>query len=410
MLAMRAGVVCFLNLVVASAPATDNDDCKQWLRDHVVELRSIDPAEQAVDDLIPVLKAIGKHRIVAFSGGGGADRGASYRAMTRLIRVLHDRRKFERLVWGVGLFEATHMEARLAAHASLDDAARTLFAVWRTSDEIHGLLRYARETHAEEDPLRMLGSLSQYHAAGKAFYPAHLIAQFDAIDSSLLTEQHRKDLDRIFIGHRRLSRAPRAIRKEGATLVASLIEIFQENRVAFDQALGAERTALEWRMLHNLRTFIELENIRAKTSDHPLNAEEFRNLAQRDNLAWLINEQFPSRRLILWPGHERMLDVTEADVYVIGFTSYAGTIGRSNQTQHTTLPPPPPDSLEALLHGLGVQVGFVDLDEVQADPNHLLRRCPPKQSFTNAIPTEHRLDVLDGLIFIDEMTPCTPVD
>ena len=82
------------------------DPRAQWLREHAVAVRTIDPslAEDDFADLRPLIGLIGDARVVGLGEPTHGD-GAHFHAKTRLIRFLHEVMGFDVLVWESGMYD-----------------------------------------------------------------------------------------------------------------------------------------------------------------------------------------------------------------------------------------------------------------------------------------------------------------
>ena len=156
------------------------------------------------------------------------------------------------------------------------------------------------------------------------------------------------------------------------------------------------------------------------------------------NLRWLIETQYPDRKIMFWahnvhvmdaycgpmfkgihldsqPGDMKPVGVYMADwlgdkIYTIGMAHYDGDEGLTGSLNTKPIPLAPPDNLEARLHALEQPYLFLNLRALDANPGHPLHK---PQSMRFIIPSNETVaDVtktFDGIFYIDRATPATPV-
>jgi hypothetical protein len=92
--------------------------------------------------------------------------GAAFAAKVRLIRLLHERLRFDVLVWESGLIDLERTEAGLRGDLDPVDAAqRGILKIWSASTE-----SYAKASHSGARPLTMAGFDMQLTAPGTLDY------------------------------------------------------------------------------------------------------------------------------------------------------------------------------------------------------------------------------------------------
>lgn len=95
-------------------------------------------------------------------------------------------------------------------------------------------------------------------------------------------------------------------------------------------------------------------------------------------------------------------------VYTIGFTAASGEYGLVGVRNTQQIAARPQESLESLMHELGHDNAFLDFRTLP--PVHWLRR-PATMSIRGYMPEvmDDWTSVVDGVFFIDQMTPATPL-
>ena len=154
-------------LVAAVAPPQERT---QWLRDNVVPVASIDPAEDDFSDLEPLVAAIGDARIVQL-GESSHGAGATFSAKVRLIKFLHRRMGFDVLVWESGLYDLAKANEALRGSGDPTEAGQLgAFGIWSRTVEVEPLWRYASDSWASPSPLEMAGYDMQFSGSARSGY------------------------------------------------------------------------------------------------------------------------------------------------------------------------------------------------------------------------------------------------
>lgn len=383
-----------------------------WLQEHVVAVESIDAAQANWEDLEPLADQIGNARIVELIGFGQADEGASYDAMHRLIRFLHQRMGFDVLVWPVGIFEGAEMERHLYEGASVEKAAATLYSVWRQSKHVLPVLDYARSTQATARPLNMPGTLTQFHRVAKDRYAQHLTDFLDSVDPSFLTATHREAMDALWTRPQRIRDLPAEQRARASALAEELLHLFDEAVPALQSRYSPQRVTLERNILKNMITFVELEERRAnaETEAQIDNLGAFIDSVAAINFLNMAEGQYRDRKMILWNGRQGARDAFPDQVFSLAFTAYQGVTGRPNRPQTAPLNPAPAGSLEALLHAQALPYALLNLRPVHEDETHWLHDPNSARMSAKFADTEPWTKRLDAIFFIDTVYPNAPLD
>src|SRR5687767_7885431 len=88
------------------------DERAEWVKQHAVRLRSLDPADRDFADLAPLKALIGKARVVMLGEQTHGD-GATFLGKTRLIEFLHAEMGFDVLCFESGLYDCDRAWAAL---------------------------------------------------------------------------------------------------------------------------------------------------------------------------------------------------------------------------------------------------------------------------------------------------------
>ncbi|HUQ83279.1 MAG TPA: erythromycin esterase family protein [Gemmatimonadaceae bacterium] len=402
--------------VLGASAAHAQPDRVAWLRANAVAL-----SDSATDASLASIRRALAGVDVVFLGESTHGDGAGHLARVRLVRYLHEQLGFDVIAWEAGLREAVAFDSLLGTAAPVGNITPiALYPWWAPSAELRPMLEYVRRTHRTSRPLTFAGfdlqrsgpvdSLGAY--VRRAFAKAGDTAQ---IPASLADSAEGVLLEAIPDLRRRLA----------------------SRREQFTRALGERETSLLARVLDNLVAYREQQRLARDTSAAGrvagYNLREQRNA---DNVLWLLRERHRGRKIIVWShnvhavstrftarfdgvGNDRATaprdatariveDSLGARSYAIAIVSYGGTWGFPGGEQ-STLPTAPAGSLTAMLHEAGFARAFFDVrGNGRANPPWL--RTPLTGTLNAQSPARYPLvwpDVVDGMLYIDRMTPST---
>lgn len=414
--------------VVCSAQAAPLEERLSWLREHAVEVRTIDSADEDFRDLKPLGESIGDARVVLLGEATHGD-GAAFLAKGRLVKFLHQRKGFDVLAWEAGLYDCARAGKALAAGGPWRPAVKKILPIWLESEQCWPVMEYVRTTQGTTRPITLVG-MSWYTYGDSALFD-DAIAFFEATDPALPTPDQRRALARLakFLGDLDSHHRPVApTRPPEIEHIEALIELLgRDPGDKFRREHGAREVGFMRLALENLKGFMEFwyrPLTRGGADDNPLCVLEGRNVL------FLAREYFPQRKLMVWAhnGHiarstpqieelkpkfkfdetiatgQRIHDALGDAVYSVAFTSYDGkTTGWWHEPRE--LSAPPEGSLEDLMHRAGLKYAFVDLRRLP--PDHWLRGRLVARPVSYAPMRANWTQVYDALFFIDHMTPTT---
>jgi erythromycin esterase len=138
-------------------PDLTRDARATWLRQHAEPSRTIDPADDDFSDLEPLRHTIGDARIVMLGEQTHLD-GATYLAISRVIRFLHQEMGFDVLVREQGMYGGARIwEALRAGSDPLDAFAFGWALINLRVAEQRTLMEYIARMADSERPLEVAG-------------------------------------------------------------------------------------------------------------------------------------------------------------------------------------------------------------------------------------------------------------
>jgi erythromycin esterase len=382
-------VAIALSPIVLADPTLD-----RWLRDNAIPIRTIDPLDDDFTDLMPLRDLIGPARVVALGEQSHGD-GAAFVAKHRLIRFLHTHMGFDVIAWESGMVDCAAMDRAVRSGVPVDEACeRGLFPIFGRSGHILPVLEYAHSTLTTDRPIEMAGFDCQFSSRHGPDELASLVSRFcEDTDPAILTPDDAASADEAVSWMlERLGAdaggAPEEVAERRAQ-VESLLELIEHRRAELAVTHSARDLAFLERALRNLLAY---DSFRRQPPTGDPRDTNTRDRSMGENLAWLANERYPDRKIIVWAAsfhlmrhahaietHDPRLDYSATvtmgqvahdllgnDYFSIGFTAYDGTVGNAFQAARP-LPPAPPGSLEALLHDAGLAYAIVPLRGVPAD-------------------------------------------
>lgn len=384
-------------VLLATTTAAQEVDRVQWITDHAVPVRTIDPADDDFSDLHPLIDLIGEARVVGLGEQTHGD-GAAFHAKTRLVRFLHEVMGFDVLVWESGLYDCRQIELALRRGESIHDVwPRGIFGIWARSEQVQPLFDYIDATRATDRPLEIAGMDAQITGEGTdTALRAHLDDVFTRAGSPEALRETIEFMRPYFVP---FNEAPpyREIDHE-AFLAASnqFIDGLNEADGPFPDACPPRERSLLTRALKNYAAAVRMRYFMSKRQSpeveqsDTLNYANAREPAMAESLVWLANEYYPDRKLIVWAASSHLSSnergigmptpqggyVTSInpwlpmgdhvrkqlgdDYYVIQCIASAGEAGGLSGWRRT-LDAGPAGSIDALCHATGKEFLYIDL-------------------------------------------------
>lgn len=417
-----------LSLPITAVAQTDPLSTREKiadLRDQIIPLRTVDPAETSFSDLMPLKHDIGDRRIVVLGEPTHGD-GTAFQAKSRLVKFLHQEMDFDVLAFESGLYDLRLATRRASSPDEfLQAATSTLARPWAQSKQARPALRYYAETQATQSPLHLAGIDGALRPPNDSMFVARLKGHLQnrnewatVVEGTSFEQTLRTQLTNPLA----LSRDTAAYRQFMSRVDRLILPL--RNASSTD---GSSENRF-WALM--------LENVKAQVQTGFQRSYEPRNRQMAQNLVWLAEEAYPDEKIMVWiasshgvrnlssierinaprsyEGQESMGDVLDeafdGGVYTLGITAHGGEYGAFywDDESPTSIQEPSAGSFEALLGSLSPDYSILDLTDV------------PRSSWISkeqvARPLgyeEMRADwtqVMDGLLFIRTMHPNTRVE
>jgi erythromycin esterase len=452
-----ATVICLTGTTPSAqgpAPPERADSLQKWIANQAIAIRSIDPNDEDFSDLEPLAAAIGPARVVQL-GEPSHGAGSSFAAKARLIKFLHRRLGFDVVAWESGFYDVRLSQRSMRAGENAVTAAqRGILAVWSNAVEARPLFEYIRASQGTVRPIDVAGIDIQISAGGtdQAF-----VAELRAFAAKLADPARRKQTEAVveqtIAAHARITsrqNPPTAADfQEFQTTSGGLLAAINRNRAEFDAVHGAREVAFMVRALENVRSRAASASNRQRLEALPeaqrISADwNFRDTLMAENLRWLLDEEYPRRKVIVWAHNAHIMNgyfapnwaavhaemppngmmsagVSVAGrlrdgVYTMALTTYEGDEAWTNGQRRGPIAPAAPGSFETRLHALAKPYVFLDLRPARRD-GHPMRTPqslrisgygPPTGPYGNdRVPD--LTEAFDGILFIDRMLPATMI-
>lgn len=404
-----------------------DEPTRKWLDENAVRLTTLD-AKAAFDDLAPLKAVLKDARIVQLGENTHGD-GRCFEAKARLIRFLHEEMGFEVLAFESGMWECDRANAQLAKGDAEGAMTSSVFGIWHTAP-VRSLFKYLADRAKTNKPLVLAGFDCRRSGGGAGTFLDEL-SEFLSEDAkpadgdlaalkklaALLDEQNdeyrpdAKDLE------------------AGMTAWDRVRKGFDEARAKLVLRHGEAETAFFSRCLDVWKDDDAFERSKSDKSLPYWGPSNLRDGLMAANLRWLAETRYAEKKIVTWGATMHLargiagVDAKDIDYkpyrnmgegtheafgaacYTIGFAAWGGQCGSFGRKH--ALGAPKDGSFEDRLHRYvgpakpAPAAVFVDLR----------RRGPfdePTQlgvfAYARDMTAKWR-EVVDGVVFIDEMTP-----
>jgi erythromycin esterase len=356
---LKTGGTCLgaaLASAVTWAQPHDEDALQRWIEQNAVKINSGSGRDGLVGDAKRLdqerlIQEVGDARIVML-GEPSHGAGAAFSAKIRLIKLLHERRGFDVLVWESGLIDLERTEAGLRGDLDPVEAAqRGILKIWSASAECKPLFAYAKASHSGARPLTMAGFDMQLTAPGTLdYFAAELHSFVDALDS--ITRSRAEPLaERVLIHFGSLNRYAEALAAKAAELgragvigdaqgaaiqawnksegdalrpvatdlnslnaAAVELERLLQEKVDGTTLAPARRAGFMIRAIASLAGYGAnlLEDFGNHSADeavgYALTGENRRDRINAENLKWLIDIAYAGRKIVVWAHNAHVMN------------------------------------------------------------------------------------------------------
>jgi erythromycin esterase len=384
-----------------------------------VPVRSIDPADGDFSDLMPLVQAIGKARVVQLGEATHGD-GATFLAKARLIRFLHEVMGFDAIAWEAGIADVRWLDEALRAGLPSPEASkRALYDAWQNR-EVMPTLDYVRASQGTDRPITIVGFDCRVSRADvrAELYPKRIFDFFDRLDPALISKKEREDFTAMSVGLVPADYYNKpGLRQFNRELPKRLVETIDRRR---DELLIRYPPREIDYIRQTLVSFLAMDRALGP-GDKPMFEGYTRDTAMAENLLWWLNGPLKDRKVIVWAHNYHVMndfyfavpeemrksnqgpmgrflkEALGSDLYTIGFTAFSG----ASLDPETNGPAPvKPGDLETELHGLKRPWLFLPTPRKTISASFYFNEPGQTVDWSR---------IYDGVFFLDEQKPATPL-
>jgi erythromycin esterase-like protein len=420
--ALLLWTVFWINSLAVSQPKI-----KQYVKRNVVNINSISITDTNYSDLQNIGDAIGNARVVML---GEQDHGdaPTFMAKARLVKYLHEKLGFNVLAFESDFYGLTAgfeqvLESKLPIDSLLNN---NLFPLWTTCVQFEEMFKYISNSYGGNSKLYVAGIDNFLH--GDVTQKSFKQNVHSFIVSSGIPFSKQRGYTDVFLPL--LDTVLYHSRWQTSFIDTSQIEALL---VHIDTIL----VQLKRSQLTGYFMSVAIENL-GSTCRHLLLKESKTysdRFIERDkqmaaNLTWLLKTKYPSEKIIVWAanGHviKNALDAIELkeyrhpslgflftqqsefakQTYVLGFTSYQGTAGRTTyQDGVYSFSTPKGESFEQWVYSKSRPYAFVDFKRFASANPHFTEmfKLNAESHFPqNGIWTK----CFDGIFYVKDMYAC----
>jgi erythromycin esterase len=403
---------------------------ERYIKDSVVRIRSIDPADTLFSDLDLLGNAICDSKIVML---GEQDHGDSrtFLAKCRIIKYLHEKLGFNVLAFESDFYALNMVwDSVNLNHSEVESSImNNVFRVWTLCQQFKPVVQYLSDQYQGNNRLQLAGFDNQLVGLYSMTNLESDLCGYIS-DRSISFSKKEDNMTRF----RNTLRSVYEFFKSGKyTKSDSSMQIFSElSTIAgmIVQQLLPDSIGLN---SFNIQTLLSLkalgtQMIHALNKDYFL-ADSIRDKQMASNLRWLMEYKYPNQKIIVWAANSHIVKsdsrllkkkfakpssmgyiftndpAMQNKTYIIGFTGLRGETGRITSAQKYIIPNPEKKSIESWLADKKITYGFVDFKS-------FLKRNPVDEEsfnmrYTNWISVKLSWhNMYDGIFYINDMTPC----
>lgn len=406
------------------------DVLERYIKDSVVLVRSIDPADTTFSDLDLLGKAIGDSRIVML---GEQDHGDSrtFLAKCRIIKFLHEKLGFDVLAFESDFYALNKVWDSISLNPSQVQLTimNNVFKVWTLCQQFKPIVQYLTDQYLESNRLELAGFDNQ-------LVGEYSVANIESNLSNYIKgrgisfSKDEKNMNRL----KNTLTSVYAFFYSGKYIKSdSSMQMFTDLGTVVDEIIQQLSPDHEIQNSFNMQTLLSLKAISiqmkyALNKDYFL-ADSIRDKQMASNLRWLCEYKYPDKKIIVWAANSHIVKsdsrllkekfgkpssmgyiftsdpVIQDKTYIIGFTGLQGETGRITSSRKYSIPKPEKKGIESWLAEKVVTYGFADFKAFRK------RNAGNNESFymryTNWISLKlpwH--NIYDGIFYIKDMTAC----
>jgi len=406
------------------------DVLERYIKDSVVVVRSIDPADTLFSDLDLLGKAVGNSRIVML---GEQDHGDSrtFLAKCRIIKYLHEKLGFNVLAFESDFYALNKVWDSISLNPSQVESTimNNVFKVWTLCQQFKPVVQYLTDQYQGNNRLQLAGFDNQ-------LVGEYSVANLESNLSNYITargisfSKDEKNMNRL----KNTLTSVYTFFYSGKYLKSdSSMQMFSDLGILTDiiiQQLSPDPGNLNGFNMQTLLSLkaISMQMIYALNKDYFL-ADSIRDKQMASNLRWLCDYKYPNEKIIVWAANSHIVKsdsrllkkkfakpssmgyiftsdpAIQDKTYIIGFTGLQGETGRITSSRKYSIPKPEKNGIESWLADKMVTYGFADFKAFRK------RNAADNESFnmryTNWISVKlpwH--NIYDGIFYIKDMTAC----
>ena len=406
------------------------DILERYIKDSVVLVRSIDPADTLFSDLDLLGKAIGDSRIVML---GEQDHGDSrtFLAKCRIIKYLHEKLGFNVLAFESDFYALNKVWDSISLNPSQVESTimNNVFKVWTLCQQFKPVVQYLTDQYQGNNRLQLAGFDNQ-------LVGEYSVANLESNLSNYITakgisfskdEKNMNRLKNTLISVYTFFYSGKYIKSD------SSMQMFSDLGTLVDiiiQQLSPDTgnlNSFNMQTLLSLRA-ISMEMIYALNKDYFL-ADSIRDKQMASNLRWLCEYKYPNQKIIVWAANSHIVKsdskllkqkfakpssmgyiftsdpVIQDKTYIIGFTGLQGETGRITSSHKYSIPKPEKNGIESWMADKMVTYGFADFKAFRK--SNAANNESFNMRYTNWISVKlpwH--NIYDGIFYIKDMAAC----
>ncbi|MDQ6694723.1 MAG: erythromycin esterase family protein [Chloroflexota bacterium] len=276
----------------AMPTATVPAEATNWLREHAIRLRTVEPDGANYADLLPLRNIVGDARIVAM---GEASHGAHefFSMKVRTFQFLVQQMGFTVFTIEDGYGEAEVINNYVQqGQGSADEAIRGLYAFPWQSQEVLDLIKWMRQYNENRGDAPAI-SFQGFDIQGPAIPISNVVAYLQRVDAPA-AERARTGYS-CFASPFTYANSSADSKAACHSAVAQVYSELTQKRAGYESLSSAQEYALAE---HNARIVVQSEDYYSTSIDAESAAKRDRYMAE--NAAWLVEEAGPGAKVMLW--------------------------------------------------------------------------------------------------------------